>query len=220
MKLFVDTGSVEEVRKAAETGLLDGVTTNPSLIAKQGKDFHSVLKEMVKVVTKYRKDAVVNAEVVSTDFEGMIKEARKLAKLSRNIVVKIPMLPEGMRAVQKLKKEGIRTNVTLVFTPGQALLAAKAGAYFISPFMGRLDDIQHSGLQVAADCVQIMENYGFESQVLTASVRVTSDVLESALMGAHVCTMPYKNFMKLFQHPLTDSGLEAFLEDWRKYKRK
>ena len=210
MKLFLDTGNVEEVRRAAELGLLDGVTTNPSLLAKEGKPYRDALLEMCQLVE------IVNGEVVATDAEGMIAEGRELAALHPHIVVKLPMLPESFPAMRVLRADGIRINVTLVFSPIQALLAAKAGAYFVSPFLGRLDDIASDGMKLLQDIMEVYRPYGFETQVLAASLRHPMHVVEAAKLGAHIATMPYKVFEQLFQHPLTDRGLAAFLKDWEK----
>ena len=210
MKLFIDTANIDEIRQAKEMGVLDGVTTNPSLIAKERKDFETCLREICEVV-----EGPVSAEVVSLDYAGMLHEARKLASLAANIVVKIPVTPDGIRAVRTLGEEGIRTNVTLVFSPLQALLAAKAGATFISPFVGRLDDIGEQGMNVIEDIVAIFDNYTFPTEVLVASVRHPLHVLEAALLGADIATIPFKVIQQLLHHPLTDLGLERFLADWR-----
>lgn len=214
MKIFLDTANVEEIRKANDLGILDGVTTNPSLVSKEGREFESILKEICTIV---RGD--VSAEVVAMEFDGMMKEARDLAKVADNIVVKIPLLNEGLKAVRCLKAEGIRTNVTLCFSPTQALLAAKAGAYIISPFVGRVDDIAGNGMQLVEQILTIYRNYGFETQVLVASIRHPVHVVEAAMMGADIGTMPYKVFEQLTKHPLTDVGLERFLSDWKKTQR-
>lgn len=214
MKIFLDTANVEEIRKANDLGILDGVTTNPSLVSKEGREFESILKEICTIV---RGD--VSAEVVAMEFDGMMKEARDLAKVADNIVVKIPLLNEGLKAVRCLKAEGIRTNVTLCFSPTQALLAAKAGAYIISPFVGRVDDIAGNGMQLVEQILTIYRNYGFETQVLVASIRHPVHVVEAAMMGADIGTMPYKVFEQLMKHPLTDVGLERFLSDWKKTQR-
>ncbi len=214
MKLFLDTANVNEIREAASMGILDGVTTNPSLVAKEGKDFRTLLKEICAIVP-----GDVSAEVVSTEMDGMLKEARELVKVADNIVVKVPLIKEGLKAVKVLAAEGIRTNVTLCFSPNQALLAAKAGAYLVSPFVGRLDDISTDGMQLIEQIVTIYRNYDFETQVLVASVRHPIHVVQSALMGADVATMPYAVFSQLIKHPLTDSGLEKFLADWKKTQK-
>ncbi len=214
MKFFLDTANIDEIAQAHEMGVLDGVTTNPTLLAKEGRDPVQVVQEICQIV-----DGPVNAEVISTDYEGMLKEARQWAKLSENIVVKIPMTREGMKAVKRLSEEGIPTNVTLVFSPSQALIAAKAGASYVSPFVGRLDDRSEDGMQLASQIIQIFDNYGFETEVLVASVRHPMHVVEAALMGADIATMPYAVFAKLFDHPLTDIGLQQFLADWGNLKR-
>jgi transaldolase len=214
MKIFLDTANINEIREAASMGILDGVTTNPSLVAKEGKDFKVLLKEICSVV-----EGDVSAEVVATDLEGMLREGRDLAKVADNIVVKVPLIKEGLKAVKQLKAEGIRTNVTLCFSPNQALLAAKAGAYIISPFVGRLDDISTSGMDLIGQIMTIYKNYDFATQVLVASIRHPLHVVESAMMGAHIGTMPFSVFTQLIKHPLTDIGLEKFLADWKKMKR-
>lgn len=211
MKFFIDTASISEVKEAASLGLLDGVTTNPSLVAKEGKDFRKLLEEICAIV-----DGDISAEVVSTDVEGMMKEGRDLHKIHKNIVVKVPLIKDGLKAVKRLKEEGIRTNVTLCFSPNQALMAAKAGAYIISPFIGRLDDISQNGMDLIRQIVTIYRNYGFKTQVLVASVRHPVHVVDAAMIGADICTMPFKVIEQLIKHPLTDIGLERFLSDWRK----
>jgi transaldolase len=211
MKFFIDTANVEEIRKANEMGVLDGVTTNPSLIAKEGKDPISLLKTICAIV-----DGPVSAEVVGLTAEEMVKEARSLAKIHKNIVVKIPMIEEGLKAVKKLSGLGIRTNVTLVFSSPQALLAAKAGANFVSPFVGRLDDISHTGMGLVSEIVEIYENYLFDTEIIVASIRNPLHVVEAARMGAHIATIPYAVIKQLIRHPLTDAGLEKFLKDWEK----
>ena len=210
MKFFLDTGNVEEIRRAAELGVLDGVTTNPTLLAKENKPFREALLEMCRLVD------IVNGEVVATDAAGMIAEGREIAALHPNIVVKIPMTPEGFKAIKVLRGEGIRINVTLVFSPAQALLVAKAGAYFVSPFLGRLDDIGADGMGVLRDIIAIYRAHNFETQVLAASLRHPMHIVEAAKLGADIATMPYKVFEQLFKHPLTDKGLDAFLKDWEK----
>ena len=212
MKFFLDTANVEEIKKYAELGLVDGVTTNPTLVAKEGRDFYEVVKEICQIV-----DGPVSAEVISTDAEGMVKEARELAKLADNIVIKIPMTKDGMKAVKILSAEGIKTNVTLVFSPLQALLAAKAGATYVSPFVGRLDDIGHVGMKLVEDVVKIYKNYDIKTEVIVASIRHPWHVLEAAKIGADIATMPPAVMDKLFNHPLTDIGLERFLKDWENY---
>ena len=211
MKFFIDTANLDEIKEANALGVLDGVTTNPSLVAKEGKEFIPLLKEICAIV-----DGPISAEVVSTEFNGMMKEAHDLAKIHKNIVIKIPLIKEGLKAVKALHGEGIRTNVTLCFSPNQALLAAKAGASYISPFVGRLDDISTDGMQLIEQILTIYNNYGYETEVLVASVRHPIHVVQAALMGAHVCTMPLKVIDQLVKHPLTDIGLEKFLADWKK----
>ncbi len=215
MKFFIDTASVKEIREAHDMGVLDGVTTNPSLVSKEGRDFKEILKEICSIV-----DGPVNAEVVSVEADAMVKEGRDLAKLHKNIVVKIPMLPEGLKAVRRLTSEGIRINVTLIFSPTQALLAAKAGATYVSPFVGRLDDVSQSGMEIARQIVTIFKNYQYPTQVLVASIRHPMHLVEAALMGAHVATMPFSVILQLAKHPLTDVGLKKFLSDWEKMHTK
>lgn len=211
MKFFIDTANIAEIKEAASFGVLDGVTTNPSLVAKEGKDFRKLLEEICAIV-----DGPISAEVISTDFDGIMREGRDLAKIHKNIIVKVPLIKEGLKAVKALKAEGIRTNVTLCFSPTQALVAAKAGAYFISPFIGRLDDVSHNGMELIRQIVTIYRNYNFETQVLVASVRHPLHVVEAAMIGADICTIPFKVIEQLIKHPLTDSGLQRFLEDWKK----
>jgi len=215
MKFFIDTANIAEIREAASMGVLDGVTTNPSLVAKEGKDFRKLLEEICAIV-----DGPISAEVISMDFEGIMTEGRELSKVHKNIVVKVPLIKEGLKAVKALKAEGIRTNVTLCFSPTQALVAAKAGAYFISPFIGRLDDISHSGMDLIRQIVTIYRNYQYETQVLVASVRHPLHVVEAAMIGADICTIPFKVIEQLIKHPLTDIGLQKFLEDWNKSQKK
>ncbi|MBE9569348.1 MAG: fructose-6-phosphate aldolase, partial [Proteobacteria bacterium] len=211
MKFFIDTANIDEIKKANELGMVDGVTTNPSLVAKEGREFKGLIKEICDIV-----DGPVSAEVVSLDAEGMVKEARELANLADNIVVKIPMLEEGLKAVKTLAQEEINTNVTLCFSPIQALMAAKAGAAYISPFVGRLDDISHIGMELVEEIITIYDNYGFETEVIVASVRNPIHVLDAALMGADIATIPFKVIQQLTKHPLTDIGVEKFLADWKK----
>ena len=211
MKFFIDTADVKEIREAAAMGLVDGVTTNPSLVAKSGRKFRDVLLEICDIVK-----GPVSAEVTSVKHDDIMKEARDLAQLRPNIVVKIPLIPEGLKAVRTCTNEGIKTNVTLCFTANQALLAAKAGASYISPFGGRLDDISTDGMQVVSEILKIYENYNFDTEVLVASVRGPEHVLAAARMGAHVATCPYSVLLQLSKHPLTDSGLKKFLEDLEK----
>jgi transaldolase len=214
MKLFLDTANVSEIREAVSLGVLDGVTTNPSLVAKEGRPFKELLKEICTIVP-----GDISAEVVAADVEGMMREARDLAAVADNVVVKIPLIAEGLKAVKRLNAEGIRTNVTLCFTPNQALLAAKAGAYIVSPFVGRLDDISTNGMDLISQILTVYGNYGFDTQVLVASIRHPMHVVEAAMMGAHISTMPYKVFEQLVKHPLTDIGLERFLADWKKLQK-
>lgn len=214
MKFFIDTANINEIKEAEALGILDGVTTNPSLVAKEGKDFLTILKEITETV-----NGPISAEVVSTDYDGIIKEAHDIAKIHKNIVVKVPLIKEGLKAVKTLSGEGIKTNVTLCFSPSQALLAAKAGATYISPFVGRLDDISHNGMDLIEQIVTIYRNYDFETEVLVASIRHPLHLVEAAMMGADVATMPFDVINKLFNHPLTDIGLEKFLSDWKKTQK-
>ncbi len=211
MKFFIDTANIDEIKEAEQLGILDGVTTNPSLVAKEGRDFIELLKEITQIV-----NGPISAEVVSTDYDGILREAHDLAKIHENIVIKVPLIKEGLKAVKTLSDEGIKTNVTLCFSPSQALLAAKAGATYISPFVGRLDDVSNSGMDIVAQIVEIYANYGFTTEVLVASIRHPMHLVEAALMGADVATMPFNVIDKLFKHPLTDIGLEKFLSDWKK----
>ncbi len=211
MKFFIDTANLAEIKEANALGVLDGVTTNPSLVAKEGKDFVTLLKEICAVV-----NGPISAEVVSMEFDGMMKEGKELAKIHDNIVIKLPLIKDGLKAAKAFHAEGIRTNVTLCFSANQALLAAKAGATYISPFVGRLDDISTNGMELIEQIVTIYNNYGFETEVLVASIRHPIHVQQAALIGAHVCTMPLKVIDQLIKHPLTDSGLEKFLADWKK----
>ncbi len=211
MKIFLDTANIEEIRAAADTGVLDGVTTNPSLVAREGRPFAQIVAEICDIV-----DGPVSAEVLATDYDGMVREARALAGIHDNVVVKIPLIRDGIKAVTTLSEEDIATNVTLCFSPLQGLLAAKAGATIISPFAGRLDDIGHDGMELCRQLVEIYENYGFATEVLVGSVRHPKHVLEAALMGADIVTIPYKVFEAMFRHPLTDRGLRDFLADWDK----
>lgn len=211
MKFFIDTANIEEIKKAKGWGLIDGVTTNPSLVAKEGREFKGLIKEICDLV-----DGPVSAEAVSLDAEGMIREARELSGIHRNIVVKIPMTLDGLKAVRTVTQEGIKTNVTLVFSPTQALLAAKAGATYASPFVGRLDDVSHNGMELVRQILTIYKNYGLPTQVIVASIRHPLHVLEAALMEAHIATIPFKVLEWLSRHPLTDVGIERFLKDWEK----
>jgi transaldolase len=215
VKFFIDTANIAEIKEAASLGILDGVTTNPSLVAKEGKDFKTLLKEILEIV-----DGPVSAEVISTDYDGILKEARELSSMHNNIVVKVPLIKEGLKAVKTLSDEGINTNVTLCFSSSQALLAAKAGATYISPFVGRLDDISTDGMELIQQIVQIYRNYDYKTQVLVASVRHPIHLVEAALIGADVSTMPFSVINKLFNHPLTDIGLQNFLNDWKKLSKK
>lgn len=209
MKFFIDTADVKEIREAHALGLVDGVTTNPSLIAKSGRKFKDVIKEIVSIV-----DGPISAEVISLDAPGMIKEGKELAKIHKNIVVKLPMTPEGLKACKTLTDKGIKTNVTLIFTPMQALLAAKAGASYVSPFVGRLDDISQDGMGIIEEIRTIFDNYGYMAEIIVASVRNPIHVLNSALIGADVATIPYSVMIQLAKHPLTDAGIDKFLKDW------
>lgn len=214
MKFFIDTANIEEIRKTWETGIIDGVTTNPSLLAKEGKEPLSLLRQICEIV-----NGPVSAEALSLQYEEMVREAIELSKIHPNIVVKIPMTEDGLRAVRKLSEEGIKTNVTLVFSPTQALLAAKAGANYVSPFVGRLDDISHSGMELIKDIQMIFGNYDFQTEVIVASIRNPLHVLEAAKMGADIATIPYSVIKQLIKHPLTDIGIERFLKDWEKIKK-
>jgi transaldolase len=215
MKFFIDTADVEEIREAASLGILDGVTTNPSLVAKTGRDFQQVLREIVSIV-----NGPISAEVTATDREGMLSQGRELAAIHPNVVIKVPLTKEGLQACKALRSEGTHVNVTLCFSPSQALLAAKADATYISPFVGRLDDISTEGMEVIRQTRVIYDNYGFETEILAASLRHPMHVVEAALAGADVATMPYKVVMQLIKHPLTDIGLEKFLADWKKLETK
>lgn len=209
MKLFIDTANIQEIKEINEWGVICGVTTNPSLIAKEGRDFREVVKEITEIV-----DGPISAEVISLDAEGMLKEARELAKIHPNIIIKIPMTKEGLKAVKILTKENIKTNVTLIFSANQALLAAKAGATYVSPFVGRLDDISNEGIYVIEDIVQIFHLHNIDTEIIAASIRHPIHVLDAAKAGAHISTIPYKVFNQMLNHPLTDSGIERFLKDW------
>jgi transaldolase len=211
MKFFIDTANIDEIKQAVAMGMVDGVTTNPSLIARESKPFEQILKEITEVV-----DGPISAEVVSLDADGMVAEGKKLAAIHPNIVVKIPMITEGLKAVRALAQEGVKTNVTLVFSSSQALLAAKAGASFVSPFVGRLDDISQNGMDLVQDVLTIYDNYGYATEIIVASVRHPMHVVESALIGAHIATIPFKVIAQLARHPLTDLGMKQFLADWEK----
>jgi len=215
VKIFIDTANLEQIKEINSWGILDGVTTNPTLVAKEGCDFEARVKDICAVV-----DGPISAEAISMNAEGMIKEARELSKLHRNVIVKIHMTDEGLKAVKVLSKEGVKTNVTLVFSPNQALLAAKAGATYVSPFVGRLDDISHDGMDLVRDIVKIYSNYGYKTQVIVASIRHPVHVTEAALAGAHVATVPYDVLKKMLKHNLTDEGIQKFLKDWEKVPKK
>ncbi|MBU6481554.1 MAG: fructose-6-phosphate aldolase [Nitrospirae bacterium] len=215
MKFYLDTASVKEIQEAASLGLLDGVTTNPSLVAKEGRVFREVLVEICNIV-----DGPVSAEVISLEADAMVKEGKELAKIHKNIVVKVPLIAEGLKATKRLTAEGIKVNVTLCFSPTQALLAAKAGAWCVSPFIGRLDDISSNGMELIRQILTIYRNYDFKTQVLVASVRHPQHVVEAALAGGHICTMPFSIFQQMVKHPLTDNGLKKFLADWEAQAKK
>lgn len=214
MKFFIDTANLEEIKDANELGLVDGVTTNPSLISREGCDFKTRIKDICSIV-----DGPVSAEVIKTDAPGMIEEAESLAAIHPNVAVKIPMTPNGLKAVRVLSSKDIKTNVTLVFSPLQALLAAKAGATYVSPFIGRLDDISHTGMELIEQIVTIYDNYMFDTEIIVASIRNPVHVLDSAILGADIATIPYKVMIQLFKHPLTDKGIESFLADWAKTQK-
>jgi len=209
MKFFIDTANIEEIKEAASIGILDGVTTNPSLVAREGKDFKELLNEIIEIV-----DGPISAEAVSMDYDGIIKEAKELAAIHKNIVVKVPLIKEGIKAVKSLSEIGIKTNVTLCFSATQAILAAKAGATYISPFVGRLDDISQTGMDLIEQIVTIYKNYNFATEVLVASIRNPLHIVEAGMIGADVVTIPFSVIEKLFKHPLTDIGIEKFLSDW------
>ena len=215
MKIFIDTANIEQIKEAQSLGLLDGVTTNPTLIARENKDFTSLIKEICSIV-----DGPISAEAVSLTADEIIKEARQLAKIHKNIVVKIPLIKEGLKAVGVVSKEGIKTNLTLCFSANQALLAAKAGATYLSPFVGRLDDIGHIGMDLIREIKLIYNNYGYKTQIIVASIRNPLHVLEAAKIGADVATIPYDILLNLIKHPLTDIGVERFLKDWEKVPKK
>ena len=216
MKFFLDTANIDEIRQAASWGILDGVTTNPTLVSREGKiDFKERIREICEVVK-----GPVSAEVVSTDYDGMVREAVELAKIAENVTVKIPMTKDGIKAVSTLSKKGIKTNVTLVFSANQALIAAKAGATFVSPFIGRLDDIGNDGMAILSDILEIFRNYGIKSEIIAASIRHPEHVRQAALLGAHIATIPFKVLGMMFNHPLTDKGIEKFLEDWKEYEKR
>jgi transaldolase len=215
MKFFLDTANIEQIREAASLGLIEGVTTNPSLISKEKKPFKDIILEICKIV-----DGPISAEVTCSDYKGMIEEALKLSDIHKNIVIKVPITKEGLKAVKELSGQGVRTNVTLIFSATQALLAAKAGASYVSPFVGRLDDISNDGMNLIAEIQQIYRNYSFETEVIIASIRHPIHVLQAALMGADIATVPYDVLMKLIKHPLTDIGIEKFMCDWKKVEHK
>ncbi|MCJ7606711.1 MAG: fructose-6-phosphate aldolase [Thermoplasmata archaeon] len=215
MKIFIDTANLDHIREVNSWGILDGVTTNPTLVSKEGKTFEELIREICSIV-----DGPISAEAISTDAEGMVREARELSKIHSNIVVKIPMTSEGLKAVKVLSAEKIRTNVTLVFSANQALLAAKAGATYVSPFVGRLDDIGHDGMALVEEIVDILLNYGMDTQVIAASIRHPVHVKDAAMIGAHVATIPYDVLKKMLRHNLTDDGIARFLKDWEKVPKK
>ena len=215
MKFFLDTANVKEIQEAASLGLLDGVTTNPSLVAKEGRSFKEMLIEICNIV-----DGPISAEVVSLEADAMVKEGKGLAKIHKNIVVKVPLIAEGLKATKRLAAEGIKVNVTLCFSPTQALLAAKAGAWCVSPFIGRLDDISSNGMELIRQILTIYRNYDYKTLVLVASVRHPQHVVEAALVGGHICTMPFAIFQQMVKHPLTDNGLKKFLADWETQAKK
>ena len=215
MKFFLDTANVKEIQEAASLGLLDGVTTNPSLVAKEGRSFKEMLIEICSIV-----DGPISAEVVSLEADAMVREGKELAKIHKNIVVKVPLIAEGLKATKRLAAEGIKVNVTLCFSPTQALLAAKAGAWCVSPFIGRLDDISSNGMELIRQILTIYRNYDYKTQVLVASVRHPQHVVEAALVGGHICTMPFSIFQMMVKHPLTDIGLKKFLADWEAQAKK
>jgi len=214
MKFFIDTANVTEIKEAVALGMVDGVTTNPSLIAREKRPFEEIIQEIASLV-----DGPISAEVISLEAEGMVSEGRKLAKIHNNIVIKVPMTPDGLKATRIFAAEGIKTNVTLVFSATQALLAAKAGAAYASPFVGRLDDISLTGMDLISDIMTIYDNYGYATEVIVASVRNPTHVLDAALIGAHIATIPYKVILQLAKHPLTDRGIESFLADWEKRQK-
>ena len=214
MKLFIDTANIDEIKRAKELGVIDGVTTNPSLIAKENTDFKNLILNICNII-----NGPISVEVLSKNTENMIKEAEGLAEIHENIVVKLPMSEEGLKATKELFKKGIKINVTLIFSPLQALLAAKAGATYVSPFIGRLDDISHYGMEIVERIVEIFNNYGFESEVIVASIRNPLHVLESALIGADIATVPFKVIEQIMKHPLTDIGIEKFSSDWEKFQK-
>jgi len=215
MKFFIDTANIDEIKEGISLGMVDGVTTNPTLVAKEKKGFDEIIKDILAIV-----DGPVSLEAVSLDAAGIFKEGKKLAKLGSNVVVKVPLTTEGLKATRRLAAEGIRVNQTLIFSPLQALMAAKAGAAYVSPFVGRLDDVSHDGLELVDQIITIFDNYGFETEIIVASVRHPLHVLEAAMMGADIATIPFKVIAQLAKHPLTDKGIEAFLNDWKKVPKK
>ncbi len=215
MKIFIDTASIKEIKEAASLGVIDGVTTNPTLVARENVSMHELLKDICAAVA-----GPVSAEVISLDCDGMVEEARQLSKIAKNIVIKVPLIKEGLKAVKILAAQGIHTNVTLCFSASQALLAAKAGATYISPFIGRLDDISQEGMNLVRDIIAIYKNYGFKTEVIVASVRNPMHVVDAALIGAHIATVPFSVITQLIKHPLTDIGVERFLEDYKKIPQK
>ena len=214
MKIFLDTANIEEIRKGVEWGIVDGVTTNPTLIAREKTPFKQRIKEICELVK-----GPVSAEVTALDWEGMVKEARQLAEIDEHVVVKIPLTPDGVKAIKILHSEGIKTNATLVFSPMQAVLAAKAGATYVSPFIGRVDDVSSDGLKMLEEIVTIFNNYAFDTEIIAASIRHPMHVVEAALMGVDIVTMPFAVLEKLFKHPLTDIGIERFMKDWEEYRK-
>lgn len=214
MKFFIDTANIDEIKKALDMGMVDGVTTNPTLISRENKPFEEIIAEIAGIV-----DGPISAEVIALDSEGMLKEGRELAKISDNIVIKVPMTTDGLKATKAFTAEGIKTNVTLIFSTAQALLAAKAGATFVSPFVGRLDDIAQTGMDLVSDMMTIYDNYGYQSEVIVASVRSPMHVMDAALIGADIATIPFKVIAQLAKHPLTDLGMESFLKDWEKRRK-
>jgi len=215
MKFFIDTANIAEIKEAVSLGLIDGVTTNPSLVSKENREFKELIKEICTIV-----DGPISAEVISLEANGMTKEARELSSIHENIVVKIPMTPEGLKAVKTLSQENIKTNVTLIFSPSQALLAAKAGAAYVSPFVGRLDDVSYAGMELIGQIRTIFDNYGYTTEIIVASIRNPVHVVDAAMIGADVATIPFKVLLQLAQHPLTDIGIRKFMEDWQKVPEK
>nr|WP_259548410.1 fructose-6-phosphate aldolase [Heyndrickxia oleronia] len=215
MKFFIDTANLEEIKQAFELGIIAGVTTNPSLVAKENISFPERLKEITSFIT-----GSVSAEVIALDAEGMVKEGRELAKIAPNITIKVPMTPEGLKAVHIFSKEGIKTNVTLIFSANQALMAARAGASYVSPFLGRLDDIGHNGIELVSTIAEIFETHQINTEIIAASIRHPQHITDAALAGTHIATVPYKVIMQLFKHPLTDKGIEQFLQDWNSHLQK